>query len=105
MAHDILGTKEASYYSTKIADVKPDFISSSAAEYGKSNKALKMLNNELKKGKVLARVADNQYKLAYRKPKSAGFVIPDRVKRGVRVEEKPSLAGFANFVKALITGK
>jgi hypothetical protein len=104
-AIDILGVKGSNAFSTRISEVRPETITHSAAEYGKSNKALKMLNNELKKGKVLARVADNQYKLAYRKPKSAGFVIPDRVKRGVRTEEKPSIAGFANFVKALITGK
>lgn len=69
MAQDILGTKDASYYSTKIADVRPETITSSAAEYGTSSKALKQMNKLLKEGKMFARVGDNEYKFAYRKPK------------------------------------
>jgi hypothetical protein len=68
-AKDIIGAKDSGYYATKITDVKPESITSSAAEYGTSQKALKQMNKLLKEGKMFARVGDNEYKFAYRKPK------------------------------------
>ncbi len=68
-ALDILGVKGSNAYSTRISEVRPETITSSAAEYGTSQKALKQMNKLLKEGKMFARVGDNEYKFAYRKPK------------------------------------